>query len=158
MCPWERPGESDQTGCLRVSAGLLWAWVPGQGRLMRWTWQTPRASEKEEPAPLCCPPGVHRQAPQLGTDDGTLLQEDPTVFIRQFTSSQYSRLVTTQHTAAESGIKKTSRFILVLTLHKLHPTLVTFPKTQDSRTSPAVQWFRLHLPMQGCGFHPWSGS
>ena len=25
-------------------------------------------------------------------------------------------------------------------------------------TSLVVQWLRFHLPVQGCGFNPWSGS
>ena len=31
-------------------------------------------------------------------------------------------------------------------------------KNKIGRICLAVQWFRIHFPMQGCGFHPWSGN
>mgnify|MGYP007134493540 CR=1 FL=1 len=31
-------------------------------------------------------------------------------------------------------------------------------KDREAGTSLVVQWLRLRLPMQGCGFHPWSGT
>ena len=51
-------------------------------------------------------PEIHRQTPQMGTDDWALLQEDPSVFIRHFRSSLYSGLVTTQHRATSQESRK----------------------------------------------------